>query len=65
MSAIWKTKDCFACPLKRKDACYWGVEVRILDTYYTDGAVHKRKNCLKRWKPQPEGHVDLPEKGGT
>lgn len=62
---IWKTKDCFDCPLKRDDVCYWGVRLKKISVYYIDGTVHKRKKCDHRWKPQVFGHVELPPKGGT
>lgn len=65
MSFIWKTKDCFDCPLKRGDVCYWGIEAKTLQTDYNDGTIHKRARCQRRWKPQPENHVELPEKGRT
>lgn len=63
LDSIWKTKDCFDCPLKREDVCYWGVRAKSISVYWPDGSVHKRKKCDHRWKPQPENHVALPTKG--
>lgn len=68
LESIWKTKDCFDCLLKRDGVCYWGVtakRIAVHNVHNSDGSVHKRKKCLKRWERQPEGHVDLPEKGET
>lgn len=61
--SIWKTKDCFDCPLKRNDVCYWGVRAFRITVYNPDGTVHKRKKCKRRREWQPENHVELPEKG--
>ncbi len=63
LDPIWKTKDCFDCQLKRDYVCYWGVTTKQIWVSYPDGTLHKRQKCLKRWKPQPEGHVGMPPKG--